>query len=500
MVRVPKAGCPIHGVVGVLTRAPRGSELEAGVDALELRADLLSQPREALEALPHLAGRVPVIFTLRLPDQGGRFQGNERERVELYREALRRGADLVDAELGSEAASQLSRAGAPLLVSHHDFESTPTAAELERLSREMEAYGPRAVKLVPTANSVRDAVRMLEWVEGQPGERSCPRVGFAMGERGIPSRVLSIAWGAPFTYGALEARVAPGQLTVGDLSLVYRVKALGRNSRVFGVIGRSPACSVQSRFYSIAMAARGLDTVFLPFGLETIEELEPCWLPLEINGLSVGPPLQAEARRRADEVDSRAALSGTVSTFLVERSVSGVRLRGYNTDFEAILEPLRRRLGSLEGLAAAVVGEGDAARCAVLALKEAQACPTLYYSCATLKGEATAELGVAAAPAAELHGDDHRVVINAAEDGGDTSPVAESVFTPQTIAFDLSGEARQSAFLRAAVRRGADCIQRHEALVAQATVELRLLTGHELEAHQLEDALLAAEQETRAEF
>ena len=58
-----------------------------------------------------------------------------------------------------------------------------------------------------------------------------------MGEVGLFSRVLSLAWGAPFTYASLGASVAPGQVTLEDLLELYRAPSLTSETRVFGLVG-----------------------------------------------------------------------------------------------------------------------------------------------------------------------------------------------------------------------------------------------------------------------
>src|SRR5688572_5562901 len=202
---------PVTGAVGVLGGSVVDADgllasagREGSPDAVEVRADLFASPGEALRALERLRGAFRAIFTVRLPGHGGKYEGTEAARLALYRDALAAGATLVDAEWDSECARALAREGAPLVASHHDFQATPEVPEMERLSRSMAALAPRIIKLVTTARSPADAVRMLEWTSagGSP-----PRVGFAMGEIALASRVLSMSRGAPFTYGALGTAV-----------------------------------------------------------------------------------------------------------------------------------------------------------------------------------------------------------------------------------------------------------------------------------------------------
>ena len=118
--------------------------VDAGLHSIEVRADLLIQHglTEAqvldLVATASQSG-LAVLFTARHPTHGGAYAGSEAERAAFSERAVAAGAVIVDAELDSEAARLLCEAGAPLLLSHHDFNGMPDAQELATLTRSMEA-------------------------------------------------------------------------------------------------------------------------------------------------------------------------------------------------------------------------------------------------------------------------------------------------------------------------------------------------------------------------
>ena len=485
---------PLRGIVGVIDREAAadvmaGEALPDCLGGVELRADLLPSRTMALELLDRVQGRLPVLFTARLREQGGAFGGNERERADLCLEALRRGATLVDVEWGSDAARHLAREDCPLVLSLHDFEGMPRATELERLTRDMESSQPRAIKLVPTARALHDSVRMLDWVDGgRPG--SPRRIGFAMGEQGLPSRILSISHGAPYTYGSLGRAVAPGQLPAMELDELYRASSLQRSTRVFGVVGNPVAHSLSPHMHNRALAAHSIDAVYLPMRLDSLDELEPCWRPLRLRGLSVTIPFKEDAFRRADEPDKRSRKARATNTLVVDEeppsgeSPSGEppRVRGFNTDIDGVLEPLRRRIEDLRGLSVAVLGNGGAARGGVEALKEAQASPTLYYRNAERGAPVARELGIPGRLLGEFDAGEYAAIINATSLGlepGDPSPLPGSAFRPGIIAFDMVYVRAETAFLEAARRAGAETIGGAEMLVAQGLVQFRLFTGRD---------------------
>ncbi|HJS81709.1 MAG TPA: type I 3-dehydroquinate dehydratase, partial [Nitrososphaera sp.] len=124
-------------------------------------------------------------------------------------ETLRENDDLADF---------LETQRSPVLVSWHDFNSTPSSDELANILAEMRVYS-NYVKIVTTARHTDDALRLLDLYEDTIGLNA---VIFAMGTEGIISRVLcTIVGNAPFTYASLDNAVAPGQLTVKDMRKLY---------------------------------------------------------------------------------------------------------------------------------------------------------------------------------------------------------------------------------------------------------------------------------------
>jgi len=341
---------PITGVVGVLG----GSRAEVAIqvrrlgdpdnlrpDALEVRADLFEEPSEGLRMLDQLQGRFPVIFTVRLPGHGGHFHGEESVRAEVYREALRRGAALLDAEYDSGAARSLTEEGAPLIASFHDFRQGLESSGIERIEREMAALRPRALKIVPTAVRQADGLETLRWVarasRSGPGTLSAPaRIAFAMGEAGIPSRVLSLAWGSAWTYGSLGEAVAPGQLTVRELKGLYRAGALGRSTRILGVVGRLQTRSVLAYLLNRAFGAHGIDAVSMPFQVERIEEIRPLAEALPIERFCVAPPFREDALRLADEVEPAVQACGRADALAVRAERRPAWLSAQRTESEEI--------------------------------------------------------------------------------------------------------------------------------------------------------------------
>jgi 3-dehydroquinate dehydratase-1/3-dehydroquinate dehydratase/shikimate dehydrogenase len=188
---------------------------------VESRMDGQREPltRARIAALPK-----PVLATNRPAWEGGQFAGSERERVDQLDAALQNGARLVDIEL--RAAPELRarllatarRLGARTLVSSHDFAATPSADRLSATLRQMIASGADIGKIVTTAASPADALRVLS-LQQEAAAAAFPLCAFAMGEAGTISRLATLFLGGFMTYAALsrEQATAPGQITIHNL-------------------------------------------------------------------------------------------------------------------------------------------------------------------------------------------------------------------------------------------------------------------------------------------
>ncbi len=324
-------GGPDPEVAATISRIREGGPERP--DSVEVRADLFDGPERAIEALRALPAGLPAIFTVRLEGRGGRFEGPETRRVRWCLEALGLGAALVDLEWDTDAARELAGLGAPLVASHHDFDAMPEDSTIEGLTAEMSALGPRAIKLVPTAVRPADSVRMLRWVADAASSPGVPRrVGFAMGPAGIPSRVLALAWGGAWTYGALGASVAPGIPSVVELQVRYRSRRLSRASRVLGVVGPAASRSGTVTALNRALAARGLDAVCLPFETDDPAGVLPLIDALPIAALRIEPKLREPALLLAGEVDRTARAARAADALVVDRSGERLAIRAFHRE------------------------------------------------------------------------------------------------------------------------------------------------------------------------
>lgn len=128
-----------------------------------------------------------------------------------------------------------------------------------------------------------------------------------------------------------------------------------------GVLGSPVAHSRSPAIHNAALAAAGLDAVYLPLlcPAGALAGLLACPLYAGFAGFSVTLPLKEEALRASDEADDLARRIGAANTLV---RLPGGRLRAYNTDCFAAVDSIEARCGPLAGRAVLVLGAGGAAR------------------------------------------------------------------------------------------------------------------------------------------
>ena len=140
----------------------------------------------------------------------------ERERTVLLAAAIRSGATYVDIEYEAEPDYRQTLINlardyrCKVIISYHNFESTPDTDTLNQIIRHATMMGADCVKLAVTARSETDCARVMSLYSHYDH-----LIAFAMGEIGKITRVAAPFLGACFTFASVDEAhlTAPGQLT-----------------------------------------------------------------------------------------------------------------------------------------------------------------------------------------------------------------------------------------------------------------------------------------------
>lgn len=194
-------------------------------DLVELRLDALDEIR--LKDLLPFTER-PLIVTNRRKEEGGLFQGGEKERLAYLEEAAGYGAAYIDVEWMSPEPMRSRllelRGDAKTILSYHDIQKTPSLDELLSFWEEMTQIEADIYKIVTMAQALDDSLTMLRFLQ-EVRDKGRKVIAHCMGEGGKISRVLAPLFGSYMAYSAPAGgeQAASGQLTAGQMRRVWEV-------------------------------------------------------------------------------------------------------------------------------------------------------------------------------------------------------------------------------------------------------------------------------------
>jgi 3-dehydroquinate dehydratase/shikimate dehydrogenase len=455
-------------VTELAEKCARASEF---ADVIELRIDCVQELDFDIERFASKLSR-PIILTFRPAEQGG-YRVLERPEREAFWSRDWSSVEWCDVEL--DLVDSLWGDWERVIVSHHDFNGVPH--DLEQLYEQMAATPARVVKIAVSANDITDCIPVFQLLDRAHSEKR-ELIAIAMGNAGIATRVLGPSRGAYLTYASLEdeSATAPGQVNARQLRSVYRIDEINRETMICGLVGLPVMHSVSPHIHNAAFAAEDVNGVYLPFEVQDLgafmeRMVHPRTRELDWNlrGLSITAPHKSAVMEYLDEVDPEAQEIGAVNTVIVEED----ELRGFNTDVDGLIEPLRERLGSLRDSRVAVIGAGGAARAAVWALGRDEARVTLFAR-DTIKGRLLAdEFGVSCEPLSGASFSGYDIVINATPQ----APAGADQLAGTGLVYDLIYNPLETQFLKEARRAGCQTLGGLPMLVAQARHQFELWTG-----------------------
>jgi len=194
-------------------------------DYVELRLDFLKaeQIPQVLEIVKKDLKK--IVCTLRPKTEGGKFAGNEKERISILKLIAEYNPFLLDIEFNTlkknkDLTKYLKMTKTKLMISWHDFKKTPSLAELKNKLNQMSKFSSN-VKIVTTAKFPNDSARVLQLYSKK--ER-ISLIAFTMGNQGRISRILSLYLGSPYIYVSLGKPIAPGQFSLDEVKKIINLK------------------------------------------------------------------------------------------------------------------------------------------------------------------------------------------------------------------------------------------------------------------------------------
>lgn len=241
--KLPLVCTPLVGSTQVQLLAELAVVLPKRPDVLEWRVDFFAGLGDtaaviaAAQAIRHAAGSIPLLFTRRSALEGGeKIALSEAQVIALYAAVCQsQTIDLIDYELANGASNiaQVRAAaqanGIALVLSFHNFSSTPSLDEMVDTFLRAEQAGADVAKVAVMPRDLDDVLTLLTATRAASKELRIPLISMAMGPLGAVTRLVGAVFGSALTFAVGASSSAPGQVPIEDLNAVLAVlqKSMG---------------------------------------------------------------------------------------------------------------------------------------------------------------------------------------------------------------------------------------------------------------------------------
>jgi len=343
------------------------------VDGVELRLDCLA-PCELKNDIHQLESLMvsrpcPVILTLRPPDQGGYYVGDEQQRLDQLHRFASLKPDYIDIESYVDPAFirqlKAEQPAVQIIRSYHHLSETPR--DLEGIWSSMQHPEVSHYKLVTHAQNALDNLRMLHFLKKQANGKL---TAHCMGHEGLLSRLLGVILGNCFYYVSVCEGRDVGQASLPSLSdslSIYRVKHINAATCVFALLGDPVVNSIGHLFHNNHFAENGLNALYAKIRLRDNEVADflKHIADLPLKGFSVTRPLKEKVMPYLDETDACCKAVGASNTLLCKDN----RLYGLNTDGPGAVNAIKRQ-SQIKDSHVLLIGAGGSAKAIAYAIQQ----------------------------------------------------------------------------------------------------------------------------------
>jgi len=212
-------GVPKIAIV-VSDREKNGVIESCNVDILEIRLDQFkrlddSYIRDNITARRAL--NIPLILTIRSKKEGGEKNISDKAKTKIFKETISL-VDAVDIELRSSEVSKVVNIAKKnkklVIISWHDFKSTPDNKILTDILNKAKKKGADIVKIATKANKTDDVNRLMKFTQNNKSKNI---ITIALGSIGAISRLIFPIAGSLVTYSYVNKPSGVGQIPLGTL-------------------------------------------------------------------------------------------------------------------------------------------------------------------------------------------------------------------------------------------------------------------------------------------
>lgn len=266
----------------------------------------------------------------------------------------------------------------------------------------------------------------------------------------------------------------------------------------YAVIGDPIDHSLSPNIHSAAFRELNLEHSYIAYRIprDELEEGIEALKKINIAGFNVTIPHKVEMMKFLDKIDETCSVVGAVNTVSNENGV----LKGYNTDMDGFLEPLRKRNIPIHGRKILLLGSGGAARGIVagLAKEKARAITIANRTMDNARklSEFAQKFGLESnfikIDEVGESANQYNIIVNATSIGlkNEPSPISLNTVNEKTVVYDIVYMPINTDFLKKAKTKNATIIYGYEMLLEQAAKAFEIWHGMKAPYNAMKRALL----------
>lgn len=247
-------------------------------------------------------------------------------------------------------------------------------------------------------------------------------------------------------------------------------------TKTYAVIGDPIDHSLSPNIHNAVFRELDMDCTYIAYRIQKgeLEEGVESLKKINIAGFNVTIPHKVEMMKYLDKVDEDCSLIGAVNTVKLTDGL----LKGYNTDMDGFLEPIKKRDLTIKDSKVLLLGAGGASRAIVAAFAKEKAQEITIANRTIQKANELVQfankIGInAKAITLEQGGEEvtkNNFIINATSIGlkNEPSPISLDKISKESIVYDIVYMPINTDFIKKSKEKGATIIYGYEMLLGQA--------------------------------
>ena len=265
----------------------------------------------------------------------------------------------------------------------------------------------------------------------------------------------------------------------------------------FAVIGDPINHSLSPNIHSAAFRELNLDSSYIAYRIPKgeLESGVEGLKKIKISGFNVTIPHKVEMMKYLDKMDESCSIIGAVNTVVNNEGV----LKGYNTDMDGFLEPLKKRNISIQDKKILLIGAGGAARAIIAGMSKEKAERVDIANRTTKNAEKLSEFATRIELSTNVKKieesknlQNYDIIINSTSLGlkNELSPISFEQINQDSVIYDIVYSPMNTDFIKKAKDKKLEVIYGYEMLLGQATRAFEIWHGMKAPYNAMKKALL----------